>query len=84
MFFFVSSFPAEPNSCVGWEKNRKGALLPQHVNLRGSMDPAALAASSVDLNLKLMKWRLVPELDLTKIAATKCLLLGELWKGKTS
>uniref|UniRef100_A0AAQ4QJ93 Ubiquitin-like modifier-activating enzyme ATG7 n=1 Tax=Gasterosteus aculeatus aculeatus TaxID=481459 RepID=A0AAQ4QJ93_GASAC len=37
---------------------------------------AALAESSVDLNLKLMRWRLVPSLDLDKVVSTKCLLLG--------
>lgn len=40
------------------------------------MDPKSLAESSVDLNLKLMKWRLVPSLDLQGLARTKCLLLG--------
>lgn len=35
-----------------------------------------LAEQAVDLNLKLMRWRILPELDLEKIAATKCLLLG--------
>lgn len=35
-----------------------------------------LAESGVYLNLKLMKWRMVPDLDLKKIATTKCLLLG--------
>jgi ubiquitin-like modifier-activating enzyme ATG7 len=40
------------------------------------MDPQRLADQSVDLNLKLMKWRIAPELDLDKIKDTKCLLLG--------
>lgn len=35
-----------------------------------------LAESSVDLNLKLMCWRLVPTLDLDKVVSVKCLLLG--------
>lgn len=35
-----------------------------------------LAESSVDLNLKLMCWRLVPTLDLEKVVSVKCLLLG--------
>lgn len=40
------------------------------------MDPAKLADQAVDLNLKLMRWRIMPELDLEKIAGTKSLLLG--------
>lgn len=35
-----------------------------------------LADQSVDLNLKLMKWRISPTLDLEKVKRTKCLLLG--------
>ena len=35
-----------------------------------------LADQAVDLNLKLMKWRIAPALDLEKIKNTKCLLLG--------
>lgn len=35
-----------------------------------------LAESSVDLNLKLMCWRLVPTLDLDKVMSARCLLLG--------
>jgi ubiquitin-like modifier-activating enzyme ATG7 len=40
------------------------------------MDPGALAEQAVSLNLKLMKWRQAPELDLEKLTATSCLLLG--------
>ncbi|CED85092.1 Ubiquitin activating E1 enzyme-like protein [Phaffia rhodozyma] len=61
---------------VGWEKNEKGKLGPRVVDLGASMDPTRLAAQAVDLNLKLMRWRILPELDLEKISGTKCLLLG--------
>ena len=35
-----------------------------------------LAEQAVDLNLKLMRWRIMPALDLEKIAGIRCLLLG--------
>ena len=35
-----------------------------------------LADQAVDLNLKLIKWRIAPAIDLEKIKNTKCLLLG--------
>jgi hypothetical protein len=35
-----------------------------------------LADQAVDLNLKLMRWRIMPSLDLEKISSTRCLLLG--------
>lgn len=45
-----------------------------------SLDPAdkigRLADQAVDLNLKLMRWRIMPSLELDKISSTRCLLLG--------
>ena len=35
-----------------------------------------LADQAVDLNLKLIKWRIAPELDLETVKNTSCLLLG--------
>ena len=61
---------------TGWEKNDKNQFAPRFANMRSSMDPKSLAESSVDLNLKLMKWRLVPDLDLPKMYNLKCLLIG--------
>lgn len=61
---------------TGWERARNGKLQAQQANLGEYMDPAKLADSSVDLNLKLMKWRVAPDLDLDRIKKTKCLLLG--------
>lgn len=40
------------------------------------MDPNCLAENAVDLNLKLMKWRLQPEIDLEVVKNQKVLLLG--------
>ncbi|CAI2168439.1 3130_t:CDS:10 [Funneliformis geosporum] len=61
---------------VGWEKNSQGKLGPRSADLAPLMDPKKLADTSVDLNLKLMRWRIVPDLQLEKIRETKCLLLG--------
>ena len=32
--------------------------------------------AAADLNLKLMRWRALPTLDITKLSGIKCLLLG--------
>lgn len=40
------------------------------------MATSRLADQAVDLNLKLIKWRIAPGLELEKIKHTKCLLLG--------
>ncbi|XP_068224634.1 ubiquitin-like modifier-activating enzyme ATG7 isoform X2 [Palaemon carinicauda] len=69
------SVPEMPQ-CLGWEKNERGKMGPRMVNLSASMDPTNLAESAVDLNLKLMRWRVAPDLDLGVVQNTKCLLLG--------
>ncbi|WVF70102.1 E1-like protein-activating enzyme Gsa7p/Apg7p [Kwoniella sp. CBS 6097] len=63
-------------SAVGWERNHLGKLASRSADIGPTMDPTQLAGQAVDLNLKLMKWRVMPKLDLEKIAQTKCLLLG--------
>ncbi|CAO3614248.1 unnamed protein product [Cunninghamella echinulata] len=71
-----ASYPQENVKAVGWERNVQGKLGPRMADLGPLMDPTRLADSSVDLNLKLMRWRVMPELNLEKIKETKCLLLG--------
>nr|XP_033337372.1 ubiquitin-like modifier-activating enzyme atg7 isoform X2 [Megalopta genalis] len=61
---------------VGWESNTNGKLGPNIADLSDTMDPTRLSDRAINLNLKLMKWRLVPNLDLEKISSLKCLLLG--------
>ncbi|XP_013183653.2 ubiquitin-like modifier-activating enzyme ATG7 [Amyelois transitella] len=61
---------------VGWERNDKGNFGPKLANMSASMDPLKLIDTSSDLNIKLMKWRLVPDIDVDVMKTTKCLLLG--------
>ncbi|KAL6259572.1 hypothetical protein P5V15_009490 [Pogonomyrmex californicus] len=61
---------------VGWETNTSGKMGPNIADLSSIMDPTKLSDRAINLNLKLMKWRLVPNLDLDKIKDLRCLLLG--------
>lgn len=61
---------------TGWERGPSGKVTSKIANLGAYMDPAKLADQAVDLNLKLIKWRIAPKLDLDVIKNTKCLLLG--------
>lgn len=72
-----SAFHSSTSSLItkGWELN-KGKYMPRRIDLSSMMDPIRLAEQSVDLNLKLMRWRLLPALDIPLLAQTKCLLIG--------
>ncbi|KAI6175622.1 Ubiquitin-like modifier-activating enzyme ATG7 [Aphelenchoides bicaudatus] len=58
----------QPNA-VGWSK-------PEHVNLKSAFDPIKLMESSVDMNLKLIRWRMVPQLKLQPLSDLKVLIMG--------
>eukprot|EP00043_Microstomoeca_roanoka_P004172 m.48011 g.48011 ORF g.48011 m.48011 type:complete len:677 (-) comp12369_c0_seq2:92-2122(-) len=73
---FDFSSPDQCSHVKGLEKTAKGRLGPRFCNLSGSMDPSRLAETAVDLNLKLMRWRLMPDVQLEQISQTRCLLLG--------
>lgn len=64
-----------PNA-VGWELNKNGKKVSRCITLANSMDPTRLAISAADLNLRLMRWRALPSLNLNALSTTKCLLLG--------
>jgi ubiquitin-like modifier-activating enzyme ATG7 len=61
---------------TGWERNDAGKIASRMVDLSEYMDERKLADQAVDLNLKLIKWRIAPTLDLDVIKNCKCLLLG--------
>ena len=61
---------------TGFEPNARGRPGPRTVNLSPLLSPAHLAAQASDLNLRLMKWRAVPNLNLEKLSTSKVLLLG--------
>ncbi|KAL8800845.1 MAG: hypothetical protein Q9223_007207 [Gallowayella weberi] len=60
----------------GWERSAAGKISSKVANLGEYMNPQRLADQAVDLNLKLIKWRISPGLNLDIIKETKCLLLG--------
>ncbi|CAN6609366.1 ubiquitin-like modifier-activating enzyme Atg7p [Trichomonascus vanleenenianus] len=72
----VSKLPPSEIKILGWERNSNDKLSPKISDLGSLIDPVQLADQAVDLNLKLMKWRIAPQLDLQKIKDTSCLLLG--------
>ncbi|GAB4815334.1 hypothetical protein N2152v2_002380 [Parachlorella kessleri] len=74
----LPELPAEysPEAVGGWELNKHNKQGPRMADLGASFDPQRLASSAVDLNLSLMRWRAAPALDVGRIGATKCLLLG--------
>lgn len=68
--------PASRVGSLGWEPNAGGRPGPRMSDLSSVLDPSRLAENSVRLNIKLMRWRALPELDVELLARTKCLLLG--------
>jgi len=65
-----------PPKVTGWERNENNKLVSRSVDLASYLDPARLADQAVDLNLRLIKWRISPSIDLETIKHTSCLLLG--------
>jgi len=63
-------------TCIGWELNARGDPAPRLANLRAAMDPAELSEAAAQLNLHLMRWRMLPQLQLERIGGLRCLLLG--------
>jgi ubiquitin-like modifier-activating enzyme ATG7 len=61
---------------VGWELNARSKPGPRWVNLRPLLDSQHLAIQAADLNLKLMKWRMIPSLDVEKLQSTRVLIIG--------
>eukprot|EP00927_Polykrikos_kofoidii_P039370 TRINITY_DN33775_c0_g2_i1.p1 TRINITY_DN33775_c0_g2~~TRINITY_DN33775_c0_g2_i1.p1 ORF type:complete len:732 (-),score=125.10 TRINITY_DN33775_c0_g2_i1:136-2331(-) len=65
----LSPTPPAQARFAGWSKI-------QSVDLTTFLDKRRMAADAVDLNVKLMKWRLIPELEPGKLKEMRFLLLG--------
>lgn len=72
----LSTVENDESQWIGWEANENGKLLPRISDMRAMMDPKSQAQDSVNLNLRLMKWRLLPELNLEVVQNVKCLIFG--------
>ncbi|KAJ1923889.1 Autophagy protein 7 [Tieghemiomyces parasiticus] len=69
-------WPAFLGKPVGWERHPEGKTGPRAIDLAAAMDPTHLATTAMELNLKLMKWRVAPDLNLAVVQRQRCLLLG--------
>ncbi len=54
----------------------RGKPGPRIADLSQALDSRFLMSQAVDLNLRLMKWRMWPALDTERLAGTRCLLFG--------
>jgi len=63
-------------NAMGWELNARSKPGPRSVNLAPLLSTAHLSKQATDLNLKLMKWRMIPTLDLEYLSSMRVLLLG--------
>lgn len=61
---------------IGWEPDSHGRMCPRRVDLRAAFDTRTIADQAARLNLELMRWRMLPELDLDGLGGLKCLLIG--------
>ena len=61
---------------MGWELNERGKPGPRIADLGSTMDPANLAMASADLNVKLMRWRMLPDLDTDGLKESEMLVAG--------
>lgn len=68
--------PLQSPKVTGWERTVQGKLGPKLADLGSLINPQQLAEQAVDLNLRLMKWRVAPQLDLEIMKNQKVLLLG--------
>ncbi|KAI3639077.1 hypothetical protein MIR68_002607 [Amoeboaphelidium protococcarum] len=67
----LSGDNSQSYKAIGWEKAQVSTI-----DISDSIDPSLLCNQSIDLNLRLMKWRMVQQLDLDTIAKQKVLVLG--------
>lgn len=78
-----SETPFKRPSALAWSRdlhfsssNSAANLVVKRIDLKSILDPIQLQSDAVDLNIKLMKWRVVPGLDIGSIQKRKALIIG--------
>ena len=71
----VSLQARSPTLANIWTRKGRRKFLPK-LQISAPLRPTRLADQAVDLNLKLIKWRIAPALDLESVKSASCLLLG--------
>jgi E1-like protein-activating enzyme Gsa7p/Apg7p len=63
-------------SWAKWPSVGSSLTTIQTVDLRRFLDSATIARDAVQLNIKLIKWRVLPDLDVDRMSGLRCLLIG--------
>jgi len=72
----VGNTPSAPPKAIGWERDARDQLTYRQVDLKPMFDPLAIMEQSVDLNLKLIRWRQAPDIRLERFTSLRVLMLG--------
>ncbi|KCV70373.1 hypothetical protein H696_02707 [Fonticula alba] len=74
---FASPTADQAPKATGWFRKAAGKKpTVRTLDLSALMDPLNIADTAARLNLSLMRWRLVPDLQLEAIANARCLVIG--------
>lgn len=68
--------PHQKGQVLKYKEVDLGEVKRQVMSLKEQLEPKTISENAVDLNLKLMKWRMIPSLDLDILKQSSCLLLG--------
>ncbi|KAM0684141.1 Autophagy protein 7 [Mitosporidium daphniae] len=73
---FSAKNPEDLFALTGWQTESNGLVKEFAVNFSDYCNPMDILKSSLSLNLNLMKWRVLPDLNLERLSSQRVLICG--------